>query len=1803
MCVKIGKMVVTKPQKLARSSAVNSKCTKVHRKSGLKKILLKAAARNMIVIPDKQSNGLRKKVVCVKKRCHIARKRKQRLPSCTAEVSKDRVSSWLKNQVVENPQDQPSEPVSFVDGDIQGSDLKIKTPSKEDSENNVISQSISPSKVALQNSPVNLLKDSVHNGDVSSHAEESAPKSSAENIAHQSEYRGNGTISTNNFENSMPTTLECDQSSLVTENLSKQNQKEKKVRLISRGPLCAAKSLKAKVGSRRQAFQRYYLKNTQGGFHLALKNFRRAKEYKAGIELPTTTSVSRTNSKVPMKISVKTRRDPPPSCITPSLTPDHDRSFSQFIVQSKGPPAKSVVSCELPFDSSVDSGLSVDERTNPEAFTRNQIKNQAREKRDVCYVFALLDRERSETVFKCSPHLRSSEILDQLASVIHTITLDDDVMTSNNKWQKPSTNLDSPLTVKKCVDRSTSPISHSEVHIQERPASDDAHSEESSSVWEMPPSEAESSPSHLSSVKFGAEGCEKTSVTPAIKVMIVKALMTLTSQLKNPTDLSVKVLKWTSTAIKGDIDTNMCQDSFEGFLCHCHDKISIILQSCHVLDSKFIINIDEAELKNMWLLHDALCCMLQAYRYVQDLSSSPSSTLRQHLLSLMTTCAKTILPNEKISVPVWISLMAMIQGINEKLCHKDVLSKACQCDQHFISLCKHRFCRVCDLNCLYEDLCTDTEKGALSSTKKEKSDPKTSPSTVVEQLFPRFSSFLYRIENISEEEFKTAYSKHLVMKFACNSQSGLLPCREHLSEITCTCFSSSLGSGSHAEVDEAAITVGEILNQEKSGSSSSPDSGFHNLKQTGLDVDTCITTDSLDDNEIQMSDGSVGCNNLASAGSAVDVEKCQSDQESLADSTTSCDIVSVEGSTKSSDDYTLQLEASPADTAFDSSNVRVSNNAIPQSSELNQAHSSRNECSESVKVIEHNIDEAMEEKHSKNPDIDYSPLNFQLAQSSIENAYQSFDSHTSSHSRDAFNSKQSISSSIMVKCNQYFRSKSKMPVEEITLDSENSSDISAFVRENNIEETSVCESNQGSETSRLCNRGSFSDSSSVEIQKNFHLKSSCGHKVSEGSDAISLQSYLSSDSLEVLSQNEQLANNPEVSSSSIDHQVPKMKNEVDVRFSTKEKHKKLLSPPPGLIDQSGSNTKGHQKKLVSPPLCRIDESSESETSGSSDFTPKLKDEIKSLKNCTVEVQPLTKDEVHRTRSGRVSISKQKVLLSSDGTGIGQKSGNCHSGQYQNVSSKEINSLKVAGKKSRRDVSTKEEGFSQSKEVGQIEQEAGNKINHCCQTQKSVPNHIIQHNPKNQDKTSVKRTQKISSKEAKVSQESEQAGDKKDQSHPSSTTNCDIQHQNLNLQDDLVKVNNSNGNRHVRGKHLSLSRRKSKVEDVGPAQSIHNIQSRRSARVASSNPVQSQDAENQVLPSSKSKQEPLKTCASEDFVSSKCNADEIKGRSSSNCKNNSKLNDERNSESLCEVNEKQEKCSKCYDVKNEKACGLVSILKMGCAKHSESDYQRKRDILETQPGFSANCNKKVRFSSPDNCYHFIEARKELKRSARLFCPDKVTRNEVAGETSCAPDHSNSNGITVKTSAEPNNLMSLETKPVRKRQSKRTTKSEKEVVALEKGVALEEKSKDEEALLRKEAADSETKGFSAADILKNKTTPIESSVAELPIKNQKGNVKTNLSEQIPVSKAVEEHKEKSNKRKRPKKTEGEEIPINPSPSNEVIAKAPEVVERSCKVKKHKKEKSVAGTKTEKCQPNDEDNAWKKYLAELKERLQET
>lgn len=806
----------------------------------------------------------------------------------------------------------------------------------------------------------------------------------------------NGSSKNINF----PPVKESTAGSITSEKANDTTDPTLKIKRVSKGPLSTAKRIKSKKNLRRKEFLKFYLKNSQNGFHQASKKFYRKKlsssqEHKRadGASTRNLEAVGPNNGikkDVPLKVVVKERLSS--SDVAQSLgpsakkfkaaTPTPTKLLRRVSSQTPKSRFHHVTSCQVPFESPV--GVSSHGEETHDNGTSVIIEDKASHpsKRDVCYIFALLDRENEETLFKCSPHLKSSTVLEQFANVIDSISADDDLMLTKKMYptdkhtNRPSTS-----------DRSTSPILFPDLPSEE--ASQFAFPRNPSA--RLPPTEDvpilnEDENSDDSGMQSDVEKRHRV-VNATTKVLISKALLNFTSELKVLTDISIRLLGWLSKSIKADLDSDSFEDEFEGYLCHCHDKVSILIECLSELDSRHILNIDEVELKRFWLLHDALRCMLQAYRYVQSPSSSPQ--LRQKLLSLMVTCSKTILPSVSIPLSRWVVFMTMISGISKKLCDARLLSNACLCYQHFESLKRDRSCGMCDLQNLYQELCKgeSPEPKHLTGNKSKLWVAKAS----VMQLFPRFCWFLSEVEGLSKEEFMAAFEKHSVVKFSCNAQSGLNPCDQHVSDIVCTCFAVSTdgelngpahqsdGIGSEGEANNGRNDLQHALNESADQqivplcAESTEGNSSNGLESLNKSLSEGQKIDSTSMSNIAVV--SIGSSDSSTTSEVtVDLRKDGSKpQES------NCASVMVNGE-GSSEDFSLHLEESSGH--IDPQNcVQLDNEedaAVIDEEERN--------CSTLTHASESRTGQVLSDcsvSLSSNFDVDYSPLNFHAAKSNI----------------------------------------------------------------------------------------------------------------------------------------------------------------------------------------------------------------------------------------------------------------------------------------------------------------------------------------------------------------------------------------------------------------------------------------------------------------------------------------------------------------------------------------------------------------------------------------------------------------------------------------------------------------------------------------------------------------------------------------------------------------------------------------------------------------------------------------------------
>ncbi|XP_034245840.1 uncharacterized protein LOC117647947 isoform X2 [Thrips palmi] len=786
-----------------------------HRKGNLK-----GSSRDLAVTLLRPK-GQRKKVLHLKKKCVVGKRSLSQLKSLSANPEKQ-TNEWLNN--LNCAVSQPKDNQTCISSSEDACTKTIHPAEVEPEPASSSGDSDMPSTLEASFTdqlPVEPEKSSSEDSDMTSTRQESCHKpidTAATRVPlHENQTGlsdpGNALQSPEN----KPTASDATPKKLGSKsNISPQDQELKGV---FKTPMTAAKKIKQRRVFRRKEFLKFYFRNSNSGFLQALKKFHNKKLAQSlkhigtsGVQSKHQDAVNMNGSiqkRAPLKIVVKERlsssgvaRSLCPSTVKPQvITPTPLKMLSGLNLPIHKSTTHSVVSCQAPFESPFEASSSEKEGCHDGTSLPSTHESEGCQasSREVCYIFALLDREKEETLFKCSPHVKTSKVLQQIASVIDSISADEDLMISKKVY---ATDDDECLKQPSRIDQSTSPIAlraepiRAGFQVQVPPAAEDV------------PNSSEEENSDDSGLQSDMERKDRM-LNATTKVIISKALLSFTSELKVLTDVSIRLLGWCAGTIRADLDSDSFEDEFEGFLCHCHDKVSILIECLHELDLRQILNVDEAEVHRFWLLHDALRCMLQAYRYIQ--SSSATGYLSQKLLSLLMTCSKTMLPSGSISLTRWLSLMTMISGISTKLWEARLLSNACLCYQHFESLRKGRSCRVCDLQCFFKEVC-QTEPSDPKSV-NAKSSAACAAKTAVEQLFPRFCWFLSEIEGLSQEEFMTAFQKHAVVKFSCNPQSALYPCDAHLSGIACNCFAVSTDFESLSEQpEERTVGEGEAIN-------------------------------------------------------------------------------------------------------------------------------------------------------------------------------------------------------------------------------------------------------------------------------------------------------------------------------------------------------------------------------------------------------------------------------------------------------------------------------------------------------------------------------------------------------------------------------------------------------------------------------------------------------------------------------------------------------------------------------------------------------------------------------------------------------------------------------------------------------------------------------------------------------------------------------------------------------------------------------------------------------------------------------
>lgn len=675
------------------------------------------------------------------------------------------------------------------------------------------------------------------------------------------------------------------------------------LRRVSKQSYGLVKRARSNVIARRKAFRLLSLRNTHRGSRLHMKNS--LKRGRVGKETRRTSPVFTVSSLgadgVPMEVLVKKKLNfvfedlsSPANAPHKAATPVNPK----FNFVSSDTSAQNVVSCQLPCDVSSDTGPSEQLYLRSKEVEDPQ-KGFISNKKDVCYIYAVLNGEKEEALYKCSPQFKSSRFLQQITSVIETIAADDDVIVSHK------------------VDSSGAAVSSQKAPMIDRATSPIVGFEPPETV--VADGEAQGSDAHQPTNE------PLVVVNTTLKVLLSKALLSFTSELKIIVDVSMRLLSWCSAPIRVDIDSDMVEDELEAFFCLSHDQVSILLECLSLLDSKQILNVDEVELERFWLLHDALCCMLQVYRYLQ--SSFLSSSIDQQLLSVLSTCSKLILPTSKLSVEKWADLMKMVCGIGSKLNESECFSDPCKCHQCLASLRINRCCRVCDVSRLHQTLCST--RNSANPVKGPIEEFKGSPSNrpVLEQLFPRFCFFLNSIEEWSEEEFKNAIAKHSVVKFSCNVDSGLNPCNLHLSEIVCRCFASHApvsasevdppclnidsGHSSSPDTSEQQNSVPKLCEDKRSPSVEKPALEHNNAE----DVDLHISSSSDSTSHVLNGEGKPDEISSSQLPSDDEGKNCQVQEDT---STKSTETIILDGSSSSADNFTLRIGQSSSETDQDS---------------------------------------------------------------------------------------------------------------------------------------------------------------------------------------------------------------------------------------------------------------------------------------------------------------------------------------------------------------------------------------------------------------------------------------------------------------------------------------------------------------------------------------------------------------------------------------------------------------------------------------------------------------------------------------------------------------------------------------------------------------------------------------------------------------------------------------------------------------------------------------------------------------------
>lgn len=828
------------------------------------------------------------------------------------------------------------------------------------------------------------------------------------------------------------------------------------------------KCFKTNEVARKIAFRKYFLKNSHSGCLMASRKFQKkqlvcaSKKRKSSVKIGdvgfTCQNSSLANNgenlvyfdssldpNIPLELKVKKKlgssifaRDPSLCCSTdeeqePSFHISKEKSAHKFKLSFPGSDMCVDTLCPINPDgrlsSSSQSTTSRIEETEMSSVCSLKKEQKSASSREVCYIFALLDKEKEETIFKTSPQIKSASLLRELGNVINMISANEDIscvrkpvalkrhLGSDLDTPTPKTS-DSPRLKDVWTSPPKTPDSPRLKDVWTSPASFEGNTADKSIQYDAQPnSPKDVFPEDNASVLIHDEavgskseepivpeqpkvGLKKTTVNSTTKVIVSKALLSFASELNVLTDISIRLLNWCSGTVMGDIDSDSCGDEFEGFLCHCHDKVSIVIECLSELDTKQILNTDEDEINRLWLLHDATCCILQAYRYLH--CSSSSDSFNQQLISLMLTCSKMILPRGKVNIEKWMSMMSMVSDICSKLQSSDLLSVSCKCKEYFDSLRVNRFCSVCKLNCLYRDVCNPNKP---VSNKNLTEGPNSPNASILEHLFPRFHYFIHEVEGWSEEEFQAALVKHNVVRFSCNVDCGLHPCNEHISVIVCNCFSSSMILDSQfLQRDDALESCNKtnILSKDTHNfcpgqKSSSVHDGDNIRKQQKVEIGH--------PQKMSHEDGS-NCNNHIQGSEVtftinVDSGRCKSHADDATCTKCSDSALAVSGgeSTMSSQDYTLKFGSSSETVEnvqprlLSPVHIHLSGgNGNTNEENLVENSGSSSDKTESTLILRGDS-ENQKENTDDSPElscIDYSPLNLLQARRNIEKAISSW---------------------------------------------------------------------------------------------------------------------------------------------------------------------------------------------------------------------------------------------------------------------------------------------------------------------------------------------------------------------------------------------------------------------------------------------------------------------------------------------------------------------------------------------------------------------------------------------------------------------------------------------------------------------------------------------------------------------------------------------------------------------------------------------------------------------------------------------